>query len=219
MNFAKGRMPALEATSEKEAVLCTRLRTVPPELSVKWANHDGAVVALELVGDNLTVINWLNGTAICKGSRYIPWVDKLRVALYKAWCMDLVAPRQRHCNWSRHVYREFNKSANALATRGILSLQSVLEMFEVPAGTPTCLGAHFDGGQRESRAASGWLLRGRWGENADWRDVAHASTYIGSETSTFAELFAATEASSAALNFIRTGRLEGDSVGRPMNIL
>ena len=110
------------------------------------------------------------------------------------------------------MYREYNKEADSLATQGIISQSSFMKKCTLPSGIPVALVANFDGGLRDGHAASGWILKGRWEEMEDWIEIAHASLYIGMETSMFAELYPATRALSAALSFART--VEGDGTGR-----
>ena len=141
------------------------------------------------------------------------------LALYKAWQLDAVAPRRKHCGWARHVYREYNKEADSLATQGIISQSSLMKKCTLPSGIPVALVANFDGGLRDGHAASGWILKGRWGEMDDWIEIAHASLYIGMETSMFAELYAATQALSAALSYARTGTVECDGTGRVRKLM
>ena len=181
---------------------------------MQWDLYEGPVTAFELLGDNADVVGWINGMARCKEEGYIGWVSSLMAALHRAWQQDAVVPRRKHCGWARHIYREYNKEADSLATQGIMSQCSCLQMYSFPMGAPTALVANFDGGLRDGHAASGWLLKGRWGEAEEWIPIAHASLYIGLETCMFAELFAASQALSAALSFVRTGTVECDCSGR-----
>ena len=120
-------------------------------------------------------------------------------ACHETSSLDLIAPREKHSSWCWHEYREYNKEADALATQGLTSCTSSLVTRCVRKERPIALLAMFDGGRRDSFAGSGWIVRSRWHGEMGWTEVACASLYIGDETSTFAELFAATQALLAVL--------------------
>eukprot|EP00973_Karenia_brevis_P062042 8627699-Karenia_brevis.AAC.1 len=60
------------------------------------------------------------------------------------------------CNWCRHVYREFNKEADALATRALTIKDNTAHLRLTPANKPLHLRATFDGGRRGTEAGGGW---------------------------------------------------------------
>ena len=84
--------------------------------------------ALEIIGDNQTVINWTNGVAKVDDAHYINIVADTTCALYYAWWVNLIVPRLPHFDWTRHVYREFNAHADKLATQAMLSQASDIQV-------------------------------------------------------------------------------------------
>eukprot|EP00959_Pyramimonas_sp_CCMP1952_P074225 1551228-Pyramimonas_sp.AAC.1 len=57
-------------------------------------------------------------------SFYVPFVATAQTRLGKLWSRGLAAPRGKTSHWCRHVFREFNKRADALASEALESRQS-----------------------------------------------------------------------------------------------
>lgn len=87
-------------------------------IHVPWHSLNGAKRRLELNGDSKVVCNGLNGVWPVKNMFYVPRVSDCMVHLWTWMEKGLVMPRGNHLNWTRHVYREFNKEADCLAKRG-----------------------------------------------------------------------------------------------------
>ena len=186
----------------------------PP--SDPWQYYDRPI-AFHLSGDNETVVNWINGVYACTEATTCAALRSLAVGLHKAWCCELIAPKNTYSNWCRHVYREFNSRADALATRGVLDRRGSHTLHETPHGKPFLIRCAFDGGRRDSEAASGWWLEGSWvceGQEPSWTTIAEASVYLGDVGSDVAELIGAVEVISASLSFVRTGQILFDDLTR-----
>eukprot|EP00973_Karenia_brevis_P029674 4093119-Karenia_brevis.AAC.1 len=72
-----------------------------------------------------------------------------------------IVPRTQSADWYRHVYREFNKEADALANLAMDQESSSNWARPVSALRPYCLRGWFDGGRRgEQHSSYGWILTG-----------------------------------------------------------
>eukprot|EP00973_Karenia_brevis_P009757 1317063-Karenia_brevis.AAC.1 len=94
------------------------------EPTFKWQDYPHAIAALGINGDNMKIVNWINGACKVSEVEYTRVVEDIMGALQNAWKLNLVAPRLPHTDWIQHVYREFNKVADGLATQAILQQRS-----------------------------------------------------------------------------------------------
>ena len=89
-------------------------RDVVDEL-VRRGEGRGNEIAMGIAGDNELVIKWLDVTALCDcphlGRKVAASICRLR----DAWAKGLLVPRVASTDCARHVYRELNKEADALA--------------------------------------------------------------------------------------------------------
>lgn len=67
----------------------------------------------------MLVVNWMNGRWPCHSPYY---QSEIAVAQkrFHIWHQQGAAPRKRYLDWCRHLPRELNKHADALATKGKL---------------------------------------------------------------------------------------------------
>ena len=63
------------------------------------------------------VTQWINGIWPARQQRLSTITTEL-IDMIAGWPDIGVEPRQRHCQWVRHIYRCFNTIANDLATNG-----------------------------------------------------------------------------------------------------
>eukprot|EP00973_Karenia_brevis_P073289 10182356-Karenia_brevis.AAC.1 len=132
-------------------------------------------------------------------------VSDMTSALHHAWRLGLITPREPHCDWLRHVYRELNTVADNLATQALRTRTS--KIWTAPSRShPRRLRAWFDGGSRDNETAAGWVVQGSWTESCidrtAWQMLATGSIYLGPGTSTKAELTAGSQAIKAAISII-----------------
>ena len=177
-------------------------RQVPPAEEVSWTPPPEGRISFELIGDNETVIGWVNGREKCDEKRHQGTVEEIRNTLHEAWQrMDFV-PRQAHCHWARHVYREYNKHADELATMALAGKTAHHVMSQAITDEVRYLRAHFDGGRRHNSAGAGWTAEVS-SDAVTWNLVATGNKYLGADTSIAAELEAARLALRCAQTFVK----------------
>ena len=166
-------------------------------------------VPLEIVGDSELVVNWLNGESAANCEQYRGLVADLMTLLHNAWRNSLIVlvPREKASPWLRHVYRELNTEADAMATKAIETRQAHFEANAAYIQQAACrANIHFDGGKRDGIASCGWVLSASFEKdpcNKLWRRVASGALPLGDISSTEAELRGACEAINIALTFVR----------------
>ena len=110
-----------------------------------------------------------------------------------------VRPRQDSADFCRHVFRELNGQADALANRHCNTWQ--LDVYDKPA---TCIRAFFDGSVRRGKSAFAWIVLACPSGDADmqlWKAVASKSGSLpDGATITAAEL----EGSLSLLSFLHS---------------
>lgn len=93
-------------------------REITGTLHLPWepCHHDRFRV--EVAGDSLLCVNWLNGTWPVKNAAY----DEVMGCIHERiglWHKHLVVePRMRHCDFARHVFRELNTECDDLSKTG-----------------------------------------------------------------------------------------------------
>lgn len=192
-------------------------RTVPPEVMRIWQYKGKEKCRLEIVGDNATVVGWLNGEKGVRGpyraaiANILDWLNDL-------YANKIFAPRAAEAPWFTHVYREHNKAADCLATMGILQQQSAVMVDATPNNHPLYVRVQFDGGYRHGVSGSGIrvLSATMMGENMqpEWKTVWCGSFFISNlddSTSLDAELFGAERAIAMAASLVITGNIKFDN--------
>ena len=144
-------------------------------------------IALEIVGDNELVINWLNGTAVVDHPVHRSRVMAITNQVATSWKSGILVPRMADVNWYRHVYRELNTQADALANRAMDEGMSSEWSRPHAYLRPHRLRGWFDGGRRHDGLCScGWLLQASYSSIVDthWSTVAWACVLLPAGTST-----------------------------------
>ena len=130
----------------------------------------------------------MNGQIVVKDASYQDRIAALMHQLAKLWKTGWAAPRSSGADWRRHIYRELNKDADALANRAMDRRAS--EVWWSPDHLPPFarLRAYFDGGRRaEDCCSCGWLLQGmRWSSPAKWHTFATGSIFLAPGTTSVA---------------------------------
>jgi len=118
---------------------------------VAWCGGEDCRV--EVLGDSMLVVNWLNGIWRC---RYHYYNNRLRLGHHMIQQMSTevgARPRQDAADWGRHIYRELNVEADKLANQHrheqtVLSTAKLYKRFRL----------FFDGGVTANAAGGGWIL-------------------------------------------------------------
>ena len=92
--------------------------------------------------------------------------------------LQSMGPREDHADWGRHIYRELNVEADALAARHSFTY------VEHNASTEySCYRVFFDGSCTEQASGGGWILYGAVGIEEDgvddWVKLAEMSFALG----------------------------------------
>ena len=107
------------------------------------------------------MISWLNCKSIGIGI-LAPHIVALRDMLYSCWQslnFGATAPGEQLCTWTP---REYNKTADALATTGIMDGNRYVHRHGV-RGCSRFFRIHFDGGHRKNTMGGGWYMEQAWG--------------------------------------------------------
>ena len=87
-----------------------------------WDGPDRQTTLLEVLGDSELDIGWVNGQTRCETHVHLlNLLTSAQESRFDAWRHDMILPRQSHLPWCRHIYRELNKEADALATEALLT--------------------------------------------------------------------------------------------------
>ncbi len=163
---------------------------------------------LEICGDSELVINWINGEARCQSlQHHIDMPAEVMEMLYQSWKAGIILPRESHVNWCRHVYRELNTAADAMATLAIEGQQCHINLPTQVVKRPGKVKICFDGGRRDNAASYGWVVYADFeasGEEIVWQRLASAATPLGDATTVEAELTGAHEALSWTLAWLES---------------
>ena len=132
------------------------------DVPTDWRPSAGPL--LDLIGDNATVILWLNGQAACDHPPHVRVVTRAVANIQRIQQGIGAAPAQSGCHWFRHVYRELNDDADAVVNEAldrrvhVQARRPLLMMHGLP--DPWRLRAAFDGGRRgaSGEAASGYVI-------------------------------------------------------------
>ena len=163
------------------------------DLPVLWDKPQNEAVPMEILGDSAVVIAWINGVAHVDTPKYVPQVASLMMHLHTTWMTGAVTVRRKHLSWCRHVYRELNKLADAMATKALETKCRHLEPNDkLMSMKPMFTKAFFDGGRRDSLASFGWVLFGAFSVDAEgqpnWECVCAGADILGDVSTVQAEL-------------------------------
>ena len=188
-----------EGQERRERVVPTPAYEEASERPSPWALASRPCWLVHISGDNLAVVNWMNGRCRCLNPRLLLGV---RRAMKQMWRWEFVRPLHRGGDWFGHKHREHNKQADALATEAITTRRSrfrnhldCVELERDEQGRrrwwPMKLRASFDGGARRGLAGAGWWIEASIG--GGWQRLFDQALYLDKATSTTAEVAAATD--------------------------
>ena len=164
---------------------------------------------IEIIGDNELIVNWLNGAARCDHPAFSRRIAKVVCELHRAWVGGLLVPRVPSADWARHVYRELNQEADALANKAMDERHSSDWMRESWLLRPRRLRGYFDGGRRDAFVSScGCLVQASYTDEptqSSWHIVAWGCVLLGAGTTTVeAELSGAERLSQTICSIVAT---------------
>lgn len=155
-----------------------------------------------------------------KSAGHVCRVRSLVVLLHRLLSQCWIAPRQLTQNWFRHVYRELNSRADALAGEARRTKRRNVWSRTLIA-RPFCIRGHFDGSHGADDSAVGWYVECAWQRCRNdgvseplWHEVARAGFCIGTGTVMRAELEACTEVTNAMVSILSRGRVLFHEDGR-----
>ena len=143
------------------------------------------------MGDSALVINWLNGLWRCKHRLYDARLALLHGFLETMGAEFGVMPRAGDADFGRHIYRELNGEADALAGRHAFTYVEHTSQCDF-----VCFRFFFDGSCAGTGSGGGWTLYGAadvlCDDEAEWTRIASLSFALrAGSTVTAAELEAA----------------------------
>lgn len=124
---------------------------------VNWEPLNVGAHAIELCGDSMLVVQWLNGEWPCFKDVFRKPMAEGQCSFHK-WAISGARPRKRHLSWCRHLPRELNSVADGLATKGknLENCEIVVEKFDRPEfGEQVFLRGFWDGGYNPSALTCG----------------------------------------------------------------
>ena len=216
--FAKQKPPTKIQKEKVVAQQKKKPRQTPPlPLQIEEGEIVEQKIALSAMGDNKTVIDWLEADARVLAPKWRKWIDKIYAELYELWaagCTALAMDGEMPWKgWFRHIFRENNGRADALANEGRTG--KVIDKTRAVPDTSTVVAvrAFFDGSFSGNHAGIGWTVQAAaiplWArrvESVQWREVAWGAapateaSVIGSETE------AAFEAVMGAVKVVKAAR-------------
>ena len=79
-----------------------KFRDIPDQEPMEWT--EGAGTAVAFIGDNSSVVGWINGDLVVNDF-YLPFVQKLQRLLFYCWSDGTIRPAADTKSWSQHAYR------------------------------------------------------------------------------------------------------------------
>ena len=160
----------------------------------------GISYRLEVLGDSLLIISWCLGLWRAGFHTYANKVCQLQALIEKMVNQQGLSTRCKTGEMFRHIYRELNSEADALAGRAENSGALLTN-----APPPRFLRLMFDGSRTSSKAGGGWILYGApeilRDEPNEWKVLAWQSFVFPARVSiTAAEL----EAVFAGVTFLHS---------------
>jgi len=137
-----------------------------------WALDDNAH-RLGICGDSKAIVNWFNGLWPVRFLPYLNRVSAMHRQLHELVQQRGVRPLRDSSDFCRHVFRELNGDADAMANR-----HSNTWHLDEHARPGICMRGFSDGSVRGKRAAFGWIpLASSNGDDdmTGWRAVAYKS--------------------------------------------
>jgi hypothetical protein len=142
---------------------------------------------LEICGDSKTIIGWALAVYGIKFRPYSDRIAQVHRTLDALHYANGLRPRCDHEPVFKHIFRELNAEADAIAGMG-----SAQHWMSEQPGPYTNLRLFFDGSFRNGFATSGWVLYGsncvETDDPDEWTRVAWHSFPVGSASVTAAEL-------------------------------
>lgn len=198
-NMASAKPPEekyAEAKHKKQMAMAPpakRPRHVCDE-SLPWEAVADDRFRIEILGDSLLVVNWMRGVWRANCKHFATKVAACIRTLERLHCSSGLEPRSVSADIHRHIFRELNVEADALAneahSKGTQSWQS--------NGLRRCrfYRAFFDGSKRGASTTGAWILYGSQGEASHssecvWMKLAWSHFPVDAASSTGAELEAA----------------------------
>ncbi len=131
---------------------------------------------MQIAGDSMLIVNWLNGCWKVYSKQYRERVAKLQDELEKLPAAKKVTAANLGENFAMHVYREGNVDADVLTHVARYSgFYSWVDLCKIQNQKNSALRGNFDGGRCEKGAGAGWIL---WGATSlEEGDFAHLGAF------------------------------------------
>ena len=172
---------------------------------------------VEVVGDSLLVVKWCQGCWQLKEVQYQKMLHDCIETMTLLQGLQLCAPRCLTSWWIRHVPRELNAQADALAKECLQSGLPCSWASPDRSSRVHVVSVHFDGGHKDGRGSSAWTMSAAGAQASTWRIVAHAAVYHPTgATSVSAEMYACWQAVQALNQFLLHGVLQFNADGTVM---
>jgi ribonuclease HI len=210
--------PDADSTDPKEVVVSRKPRNVTIPEVPPWGCVLDAPRA-EIVGDSLLVVSWCQGYWQLKEQQYEGMLQECIESMTQLQSLCLCAPRCLTSWWIRHVPRELNAQADALAKACLESGQPHLWVLSDMASLHVrAVSVHFDGGHKGGRGSSAWTMSVALDSSLTWQVVAEAAVYhAAGATSVSAEMYACFQ-SVRALKALLHNRLIINTDGTVANV-
>jgi len=193
-----------------------RLSKTPREVvlpTILWPDNHDNFVLVDIFGDSLDTINWVNGIWTCNSKRMQDNIHFIQNTLSKLHIEKYCMCRKRTVDYARHVFRELNVAADERATR-CLERRAIRRSCLAPARWPKYIEISFDGGFRRTVGAAAWIMRGAQvrdekSGNPRWQLLAESSVrLVDCEDATVAETTALAQGICALDRFLRNRQID-----------
>jgi len=193
-----------------------RLVIIEPK---EWRATQGKL-SIEILGDNRTMVQLLNGTWAAKKNIFQKMFAKMHQMLHFWHTASKAQSRTPWAPWARHVYRELNTAADELSKAAIdkihISLATLWHIWRHATTATAAFKCFFDGSEKDGTAGAGWcilftLQTDFEDEPQIWMPLAECSLILEPCTAAEAEAQACLSLV-MTLNFIITGQAENIKV-------
>ena len=156
-----------------------------------WQTGSKSQDVVQIRGDSQVVINWLNGAAIITGREEESRASTLQEVLHHLWITAKAIPWDYAGDWAKHVYREDNGRADALANQAMDGKKiNRWHLWDRRLEGSQRFRMSFDGGyrRRTQKSGAGWLIE-LW-ENDRWQIIHEGNLVLDVSDSLQTELAA-----------------------------
>lgn len=174
-NEQLGKTAAEQKDEEEENMLCESCPPLPLEWNLdNWIGRTSAsskqiVIAMQIQGDTLSTIQWLNGLWYPQSTAHSKQVLRMQNILSWLWRQELLQPRVPWANFFRWAPRRYNCHADALSKYAMSLHNDAEEIAFFPCSDVVALDGYFDGSYKNGKVGMGFAVWARTQHHENWQ--------------------------------------------------